>query len=119
VSEEKRVIVRAWELNRYTQSNARGYRLLQILLNPEDQEVLAFGTREANNELQLLTFPVANAREELKIKPERKLEGMTHQSRFVAAINTHSKGSLAQRNLLIAVVEGPAIRIVRIGLNPP
>ena len=118
VSQEKRVIIRAWELKRYTQSNARGYRLLQMLLDHDDREALAFGTREAHNELQLLTFPVANPREELKIDPGRKLPGMTHQSKFVAAINTASAGSLTQRHLLIAIMEGLTIRILRVGLSP-
>jgi hypothetical protein len=119
LSQEKKVITRAWGLKKFTQSNARGFRLLQILLDPEDQDVLAFGTREANNDLHLLTFPTADARDELKIKIEKKLKGMTHQSRFIAAVNTTSTGTLPQRNLLLAIMEGMTIRIVRVGLTPP
>jgi len=119
LSQEKKVINRAWDLKKLTQSNARGFRLLQMLLDPEDQEVLAFGTKEANNDLQLLTFSAADARDELKIQVERKLKGMTHQSRFIAAVNTTLTGTLPQRHLLLAVMEGNTIRIVRVGLNPP
>jgi hypothetical protein len=119
VSQEKKVITRAWELKKFTQSNARGFRLLQILLDPEDQDVLAFGTKEANNDLHLLTFPAAESRDDLKIKIEKKLKGMTHQSRFIAAVNTTSTGTLPQRNLLLAIMEGMTIRIVRVGLTPP
>lgn len=118
VSQEKRVIIRAWNLQRYTQSNARGYRLLQILLDHDDREILAFGTREAHNELQLLTLPTANARDDLEIKSGRKLPAMTHQSKFVAAITTTSTGSLTQRHLLIAILEGLTVRIARVGLDP-
>ncbi|KAH8702724.1 kinase-like domain-containing protein [Phaeosphaeriaceae sp. PMI808] len=116
VSQENRVIIRAWGLERYSQSTARGYRILQILLDQQDQDVLAFGTRQAHNELQLLTFPAANTRDELDIKHERKLPGMTYQSKFVAAITSTSKGPLTERLLLIAIMEGSCLRIVRIGL---
>jgi hypothetical protein len=117
VSQEKRVIVRAWELGLYTQSNARGHRLLKILIDKNDHEVLAFGTREAHNELHLLTFPATDTRDELKIKPGRKLPGMTHQSKFVPAINTSLTGSSTRRHLLIAVMDGFAVRIVRVDLG--
>jgi hypothetical protein len=117
VSEERRVITRAWELGCFTQSTARGYRLLQILLDHDDREVLAFGTREAHNELQLLQFPAANTGEDLKIKSGKKLPGMTHQSRFASAITSTSTSSLIQRYLLIAILEGPTVRIVRVSLD--
>jgi hypothetical protein len=117
VSQEKRVIIRAWELGRYTQSNARGHRLLRILLDQDDREVMAFGTREAHNELQLLTFPATDTRDELKIKFRTSLTGMTHQSKFLPAINTTMTGSLTQRQLLIAVMEGSTVRIVRVALD--
>lgn len=117
VSQEKRVIIRAWEQRRYTQSNARGHRLLQLLVDQDDRDVLAFGTREAHNELQLLTFSATDSRDELKTTAGRKLPGMTHQSKFVPAINITMIGSLAQRYLLAAVMEGLTIRIVRV-LDP-
>ncbi|KAH4966662.1 hypothetical protein HBI56_087650 [Parastagonospora nodorum] len=117
VSQEKRVVIRAWEFERYTQSNARGFRLLKILMNKDDHETLAFGTREAHNELQLLTFLTAETRDELKIKSGKKLPGMTHQSKFVPCINTSLTGTLAQRHLLIAVMEGFAVRIVRVDFD--
>jgi hypothetical protein len=118
VSQEKRVITRVWELQSYTQSNARGHRLLQILLDEDDREVLAFGTREAHNELQLLTFPAKDTKDELKIKPGRSLTGMTHQSKFVPVINTTMVGAVPQRQILIAVMEGAKVRIVRADLDP-
>jgi hypothetical protein len=118
LSEEKRVIIRAWNLQRYTQSNARGYRLLQILLDHDDRHILAFGTREAHNDLQLLTFPVSNTKEELSIKSGVKLTGMTYHSRFVAAINSTSTGSITQRHMLIAIMEGSTVRIARQNLDP-
>lgn len=117
MSQEKRVIVRALELDRFKQSNARGYRLLRILLDHDDREVLAFGTREAHNELQLLNLPSTNLKEDLYIQPGRKMPGMTHQSKFVAAIAATSLGSLMQRHLFVAVMESNTVRIVRIGLN--
>jgi hypothetical protein len=120
VSQEKKIITRAWELKKFTQSHARGYRLLQILLDPEDQVVVALGTREANNDLHLLTFPAPDdARKELKITLGKRLHAMTHQSRFVAAINTTSTGSLLQRHLLLAVMEGTTVRVVRVALDLP
>jgi hypothetical protein len=117
VSQEKRVVIRAWEFERYTQSNARGFRLLKILMNKGDHEILAFGTREAHNELQVLTFLTTETRDELKIKSGKKLPGMTHQSKFVPCINTSLTGILAQRHLLIAVMEGFAVRIVRVDFD--
>jgi hypothetical protein len=117
VSQEKRVIIRAWELDRYTQSNARGHRLLRILLDQDDREVLAFGTREAHNELQLLTFAATDTKDEVKIQSRRSLMGMTHQTKFVPAINTTTTGPLSQHQLLIAVLENSRVRILRIALN--
>jgi hypothetical protein len=117
VSEEKRVIIRTWGLEGITQSNARGYRVLQILLDQDDREIKAFGTREAHNGLQLLSFPAANTREDLKLKPGKKLPGMTHQSKFVSAITSTSTDPLKQRHLLIAISEGISIRLVHVGLN--
>jgi hypothetical protein len=117
VSQEKRVISRAWKLEHYTQSNARGHRVLRILLDQDDREVLAFGTREAHNELQLLTFAATAPSDELKIRPGKALTTMTHQSKFVPALNTTKVGPLAQRQLLIAVLENSRVRIVRIGLS--
>jgi hypothetical protein len=118
VSQEKRVIVRAWEHGRYTQSNARGHRLLRVLLDNSDHEALAFGTREAHNELQLFMFRTTDTGTELKFKSARKLPDMTHQSKFVAAIKTSALGSIAQRHLLIAVMEGFAVRILCVDLKP-
>jgi hypothetical protein len=117
VSQEKKFITRALAPKTYTQRHARGYRLLQILLDTTDQVVLALGTREANNDLHLLTFPAADVTDELKITLGKRLHGMTHQSRFVAAVNTISTGSLPQRHLLLAVMEGTTIRVVRVALD--
>ncbi|KAF2027483.1 kinase-like protein [Setomelanomma holmii] len=113
LSQEKRVLIRAWNLGRYAQSSARGYRLLQILLDQDDQQILAFGTREAHNDLQLLTFPATNTKEEIDIKAGVKLQGMTYHSRFVASTNTTSTGSITRRSMLIAILEGSTIRIAR------
>jgi hypothetical protein len=111
------VIFRACDLKGYTQSDAKGYRLLHLLLNEDDRQVLAFGTREAHNALQLFSFPTMVANDDLDITPVQKLSDMTHQSKFVPAIYSSSTGSLPQRDLLIAVMEGRIVRIVRVGLN--
>ncbi|KAH7067359.1 kinase-like domain-containing protein [Paraphoma chrysanthemicola] len=113
LSEEKRVIVRAWNLQRYSQSNARGYRLLHILVDQDDQQILAFGTREAHNDLHLLSIPASNMREEINLRPGHKLPGLTYHSRFVAAINTTSASATTRRCVLIAALEGATIRLVR------
>lgn len=113
LSEEKRVIVRAWDLQRYLQSNARGYRLLHILVDQDDQQILAFGTREAHNDLHLLSIPASNMREELNLKPGPRLPGLNYHSRFVAAVNTTSAGTITRRCVLIVALEGATIRIVR------
>lgn len=118
VSEENIVIIRVWETKRYTQSIAKGYRLLHILLDQDDREVLAFGTRQAHNELQLLTFSTANTSEELDVKHKKKLPNMTHQSKFIAVITNTTRGSLTERHLLIAIMEGLSVRIVCITLSP-
>jgi hypothetical protein len=118
VSQEKRVIFRARDLKGYTQSDARDLRLLHILLDEGDQQVLAFGTREAHNTLQLFSFPATATNDDLNITSIQRLPDMTHQSKFVSATCTSSSSFSAQRHLLIAVVEGKIVRIVRVGLNP-
>jgi hypothetical protein len=118
VSQEKRVIFRARNLKGYTQSDARGLRLLHILLDESDQQILAFGTREAHNALQLFSFPATATNDDLNIISMQMLPTLTHQSQFVPAIYTSSPNFLAQRHLLIAVVEGRMVRIVRVGLTP-
>jgi hypothetical protein len=45
------------------------------------------------------------------------LMGMTHQTKFVPAINTTTTGPLSQHQLLIAVLENSRVRILRIALN--
>lgn len=124
VSQEKRLISRDLNPKRTTQKPAGGFRLLQILLDPEDQEIFAFGTKEANSNLQLLAIPASDDKPDLTIaiaKKEiaEKLKGMTHQSRFIAAINTRPTGAGPQRHLLLAVMEGSTIRIVRVKLDHP
>jgi hypothetical protein len=118
ISQEKRVIVRDCNLRGYTQSDAQDLRLLDILLDDSDQQLLAFGTIQANNALQLFSFPAKVTNDYLNVTSAQKLPDMTHQSKFVSALYTSSRGSLAQRDLMIAVMEGRMIRIVRVGLNP-
>jgi hypothetical protein len=117
LSQEKQVIFRACDLRGYTQNDAKGHRLLHLLLDEGDRQVLAFGTREAHNVLQLFSFATMVTNDDLDISPVQKLPDMTHQSKFVPAIYSASTGSLPQRDLLIAVMEGRIVRIVRVGLN--
>jgi hypothetical protein len=126
VSQEKAVIIRDWGHQRYTQSNAQDYRLLQILLPQRDGQVLAIGTREAHKVLQLLTFPTVDTSNKLMIRTGIKLPGITHKSKIVPAITNATRiGGQSQRRLLIAVIEGSAIRIVMVDpdqhpdQNPP
>jgi hypothetical protein len=116
ISQEKRVIFRAPGLKGYTQRDAQDLQLLHIILDESDRQVLAFGTREAHNALQLFSFPTATGNDELDITSIQKLPGMTSQSKFVPAIYTSSSGRLIQRNVLIAVMEGKTVRIIRVGL---
>jgi hypothetical protein len=118
LSQEKQVIFRACDLKGYTQNEAKGHRLLHILQDEDDEQVLAFGTREAHNVLQLFRFPTMVTNDDLDITPVQKLPDMTHQSKFVPVIYSSSTGSLQERDLLIAVMEGNIVRIVRVGLNP-
>jgi hypothetical protein len=118
LSQEKQVIFRACDLKGYTQNNAEGHRLLHILIDEDDRQVLAFGTREAHNVLQLFSFPATVTNNDLNLAPIQKLPDMTHQSKFASAIYSSSTGPLKQRDLLIAVMEGRIVRIVRVGLNP-
>jgi hypothetical protein len=113
LSQEKQMISRAFNLKGFIQSNAQNLRLLHILLDESDQQVLAFGTREAHNALQLFSFPATVTNSDINITAVQKLPDMTHQSKFMAAIYAFSSGSLAQRDLLIAVMEGRTVRIVR------
>lgn len=87
------------------------------MLDHDDREILVFGTREAHNELQLLTLPATNLKEEVNIKPGKKLSGMTRQSKFVAAIVAAPDGQLAEHQLLIATMNGETIRIARLHLD--
>jgi hypothetical protein len=117
VSQEKRVIIGAYGHQRYIQGNALGYRLLQIVMDDDDREIIALGTREARNELQLLTFSASNTKDVLHIKRGKKLAGMTHQSKYVAAVSTVMSSSIKQRYLLLAILEGLIVRIARVDLD--
>jgi hypothetical protein len=116
ISQEKRIIFRAPGIRAYTQRDAQDLQLLHIILDESDRQVLAFGTREAHNALQLFSFPTATGNDELDITSIQKLPGMTSQSKFVPAIYTSSSGRLIQGNVLIAVMEGKTVRIIRVGL---
>ena len=62
-------------------------------------------------------FPSANMKEDLNLKPGRRMIGMTHQSKFVTAITAAPTNPLIQRHLLIAIMEANMIRIARVGLD--
>jgi hypothetical protein len=119
VSQEKRVIFRARNLKGYTQSDVRGLRLFHVLLDENDRQVLAFGTREAHHALQVFSFPATARNVDLNIISIQWLPDMNHQSHFASAIYTPSSlpNPPTQRYLLIAVMEGETVRIVRVGLS--
>jgi hypothetical protein len=117
VSQEKRVIVGAYGHQRYTQGNALGYRLLQIVMDDDDREIIALGTREACSELQLLTFSVSNIKDVPNIKCGKKLADMTPQSKYVATVSSVTSSSIKQRYLLLAVWEDLIVRVARVNLD--
>jgi 3-polyprenyl-4-hydroxybenzoate decarboxylase len=113
VSQEKRVIVGAYG----HQGNALGYRLLQIVMDDDDREIIALGTREACSELQLLTFSVSNIKDVPNIKRGKKLADMTPQSKYVATVSSVTSSSIKQRYLLLAVWEDLIVRVARVNLD--
>lgn len=117
ISEEKIVSTRALEFDRFSQSKARGHRLLQVMLEEDDQNVLAFGTRDGHNELRLFTFSATDPRDEVKLSIGRRLPSLTLGSKFAPALTTISSGEQAQRHIILAVIEDKVIRIVRVDLD--
>ncbi|CAI6332910.1 unnamed protein product [Periconia digitata] len=118
LSQEKRVLTRkAWgDATTITQSKAKGHRLLKVLSSLDDEMIYCFGTNEAKNDLQLLSFPPCPLGDEFTIARGTKLPGMTHQSKFVAALY-YPPDAEADPRALVADMSGRMIRILEVPLS--
>ncbi|KAH7401701.1 kinase-like domain-containing protein [Pyrenochaeta sp. MPI-SDFR-AT-0127] len=112
VSQEKRVVVRSWVYDRFTQSKARGYRLTKVILEDDDRRVIAFGIHEANNNLRLLSFPAPSDGRNLEIIDVAKLPRMTPRSKFSASLCSPSGIAKLQPYVWIANIEGHSVRMI-------
>jgi hypothetical protein len=112
ISQEKRVVTRSWNQNQFFQSRAQGYRILKILVDGDDNKIWCFGTRDANNELKLLSFPPATAAEDVRVNKIDKISAMTHQSKFAASLcSLELPHPLPNLRVLVADMTDRTIRI--------
>ena len=108
---------RAWEegSSSITQSKAKGCRLLKALSSLDDKTIYCFGTYEAKNDLQLLSFSPCPSGDEFNIAKGIKLPGMTHQSKFAASLYD-PPGMDAATRALVADIKNRTIRILEVPL---
>ncbi|PVH93816.1 kinase-like protein [Periconia macrospinosa] len=119
LSQEKRVLTRkSWEegASSITQSKAKGHRLLKVLSSLDDQTIYCFGTNEARNDLQLLSFPPCPPGDTFNIGKGQKLPDMTHRSKFAASLYYPLDAEAAPR-ALVANVQDRRIAILEVPLN--
>ncbi|PSN67175.1 kinase-like protein [Corynespora cassiicola Philippines] len=123
LSQEKKLVMHSWATDRKSQSRARGYRLLKLLMDCGDERALALGTKEAHNELRLFTFPIAPPREELKITSSTELPSMTYRSKFAASIYSPEPADKLKPpdklkpHVWIADIKGSTIRVIPIWIG--
>ena len=119
ISQEKRVISRAWDPKVFKQSRVQSCRLMKILMDNTDRNILAIGTKQANEELQLFTFPTSTTQEEFQPDGVASLPGMKYGSKFAAAFASQLTQSRERRYVLVSSIDDNAIRVIRTYLDAP
>lgn len=109
----------SWAPNRFTENKAWGYRLVKIIADENDTNFFCFGTREANNNLHLLSFSATPSGDKLKMSKIAKLPNMTPQSKFSASLfEPNLPDAASHRKMLVADVKGRTVRILQFPLAP-
>jgi hypothetical protein len=86
------------------QNRVKGYKLQKILMNREDDRIICFGTREANNELWLLGILLPTPRRPIMVEEIAKLPGIIPKSEFSVAI--HQSDPTSDLYVLVASLDG-------------
>lgn len=86
ISQERYIISKHLSRDGFAQKKAAGFRLLNLIMDWDDDKVFGFGTEQANNELRLLSFDIPTRGQELRIQTFAKLAKMSRKTKYAASV---------------------------------
>jgi hypothetical protein len=116
ITEKTRIMTHTWGTNPVPLSVTRGYRILHIFWDKDDQTLLALGTEQTKNLVRLLAITNIAKRGDPKIESLATFPDLRQESITSSIIATSIYSYAAQDFVLVTSIDAGTVRLFRVPL---